>query len=135
MLNADVNVESGKMERFSIHFNIRHSALSIAGINKCGSNSVVESQPSKLLVAGSIPVSRSIRRRAPEKQARYDAMPRQSAEGAAAGSLRSRTNSESADVSAISDTRTGTADLSAISGKGTGTADLSAEAPTARRPM
>ena len=26
----------------------------------CGSNSVVESQPSKLLVAGSIPVSRSI---------------------------------------------------------------------------
>ena len=25
----------------------------------CGSNSVVESQPSKLLVAGSIPVSRS----------------------------------------------------------------------------
>jgi hypothetical protein len=27
----------------------------------CGSNSVVESQPSKLLVAGSIPVSRSRR--------------------------------------------------------------------------
>ena len=26
---------------------------------RCGSNSVVESQPSKLLVAGSIPVSRS----------------------------------------------------------------------------
>jgi hypothetical protein len=26
---------------------------------KCGSNSVVESQPSKLLVAGPIPVSRS----------------------------------------------------------------------------
>ena len=128
---------------------------------------MVESQPSKLLVAGSIPVSRSIRRRASEKQARSGAMPRRSAEGAKAGSLRSRemrvsfgsashpregcragarraeadhflrsrTNSESADVSAISDTRTGTADLSAISGKGTGTADLSAEAPTARRPM
>jgi hypothetical protein len=51
---------------------------------------VVESQPSKLLVAGSIPVSRSIRRRAPEKQARSGAMPRRSAEGAQAGSLRSQ---------------------------------------------
>jgi hypothetical protein len=30
----------------------------------CGSNSVVESQPSKLLVAGSIPVSRSRTERA-----------------------------------------------------------------------
>ena len=28
-------------------------------LEKCGSNSVVESQPSKLLVAGSSPVSRS----------------------------------------------------------------------------
>src|SRR3954467_14362868 len=52
-----------------------------------GSNSVVESQPSKLLVAGSIPVSRSIRRRA-QHLARSGAMARQSAEGAAA-SLRS----------------------------------------------
>ena len=32
------------------------------GSTKRGSNSVVESQPSKLLVAGSIPVSRSIAR-------------------------------------------------------------------------
>jgi hypothetical protein len=30
------------------------------GLHTGGSNSVVESQPSKLLVAGSIPVSRSI---------------------------------------------------------------------------
>jgi hypothetical protein len=35
------------------------SSSFVAG-NKCGSNSVVESQPSKLLVAGPIPVSRSI---------------------------------------------------------------------------
>jgi hypothetical protein len=61
MSNAEVKVESRKMGNFSIHFDIQHSALSIAGISKCGSNSVVESQPSKLLVAGSIPVSRSIR--------------------------------------------------------------------------
>src|SRR3954454_3553778 len=40
-----------------------------------GSNSVVESQPSKLLVAGSIPVSRSIRLRAPDVRARSGAMP------------------------------------------------------------
>ena len=32
---------------------------SILKIKECGSNSVVESQPSKLLVAGPIPVSRS----------------------------------------------------------------------------
>ena len=32
----------------------------VTGNLKGGSNSVVESQPSKLLVAGSIPVSRSI---------------------------------------------------------------------------
>ena len=64
MLNAEVKVESGKMGAFSSYFNTRQSALSIAGINKCGSNSVVESQPSKLLVAGSIPVSRSSLRRA-----------------------------------------------------------------------
>ena len=35
----------------------------IANSGFCGSNSVVESQPSKLLVAGSIPVSRSRRSR------------------------------------------------------------------------
>ena len=34
--------------------------LLVAGLGDRGSNSVVESQPSKLLVAGSIPVSRSI---------------------------------------------------------------------------
>ncbi len=37
----------------------RKAALAAAR-QKGGSNSVVESQPSKLLVAGSIPVSRSI---------------------------------------------------------------------------
>ena len=37
-----------------------------------GSNSVVESQPSKLLVAGSIPVSRSILRSTPEQFASSD---------------------------------------------------------------
>ena len=63
MLNAEVKVESKKNEQISIHFDIQHSALSIARINQGGSNSVVESQPSKLLVAGSIPVSRSIRRK------------------------------------------------------------------------
>ena len=59
MLKAEVKVEAGKMERsaFISAFDIQHSAL--PGINKGGSNSVVESQPSKLLVAGSIPVSRS----------------------------------------------------------------------------
>src|SRR4029077_9862669 len=35
------------------------SSWLIASTGFCGSNSVVESQPSKLLVAGSIPVSRS----------------------------------------------------------------------------
>ena len=49
---------------------------------------MVESQPSKLLVAGSIPVSRSIRLRSPK--ASYGAMSRRSAEGAKADSLRSR---------------------------------------------
>ena len=39
-----------------------------------GSNSVVESQPSKLLVAGSIPVSRSIRLRTRFFLACYGAM-------------------------------------------------------------
>ena len=53
-----------------------------------GSNSVVESQPSKLLVAGSIPVSRSIRLRAMGVPARFGEMPRRSAEGAEAGSFR-----------------------------------------------
>ena len=33
--------------------------MPVSRIGKGGSNSVVESQPSKLLVAGSIPVSRS----------------------------------------------------------------------------
>ena len=61
MLNAEMKVASRKMESFSIHLALQHSALSVARINKGGSNSVVESQPSKLLVAGSIPVSRSIR--------------------------------------------------------------------------
>ena len=40
---------------------------------------MVESQPSKLLVAGSIPVSRSIHRRALEILARFGAMSRRSA--------------------------------------------------------
>ncbi len=56
---------------------------------------MVESQPSKLLVAGSIPVSRSIRLRAQEVQARFGEMPRRSAEGAEAGSLRNREGSDS----------------------------------------
>ena len=50
---------------------------------------MVESQPSKLLVAGSIPVSRSIRLRSPK--ASNDAMSRRSAEGAKGNNLRSRT--------------------------------------------
>ena len=53
-----------------------------------GVTQLVESQPSKLLVAGSIPVSRSTR-------------------------LRSHMNTGPADWSAISDKGTGTADLSA----------------------
>ena len=48
---------------------------------------MVESQPSKLLVAGSIPVSRSIRLRA-RVSARFGATGRQSAEGATASRLR-----------------------------------------------
>ena len=55
-----------------------------------GSNSVVESQPSKLLVAGSIPVSRSIRHRPLSVHAGYGEMPRRSGEAAKEGSLRSR---------------------------------------------
>ena len=43
--------------------------------SKGGSNSVVESQPSKLLVAGSIPVSRSILRRARAALAASDGRP------------------------------------------------------------
>jgi ribosomal protein L34 len=54
-----------------------------------GSNSVVESQPSKLLVAGSIPVSRSIRLRANEPT-RYGVMARRSGPDAKAAILRSR---------------------------------------------
>ena len=50
-----------------------------------GSNSVVESQPSKLLVAGSIPVSRSIRLRS-RLSARYGEMSRRSREAAKADS-------------------------------------------------
>ena len=49
---------------------------------------MVESQPSKLLVAGSIPVSRSIRLGAHGILARYSEMSRQSAEGATADRLR-----------------------------------------------
>src|SRR3954452_7847358 len=54
-----------------------------------GSNSVVESQPSKLLVAGSIPVSRSIRHRAQDVARAPGAMPRQIASGGKADILRS----------------------------------------------
>jgi hypothetical protein len=54
-----------------------------------GSNSVVESQPSKLLVAGSIPVSRSIRLRSPK--ASYGGMvPSEAAKRRRRTSLRSR---------------------------------------------
>ena len=50
---------------------------------------MVESQPSKLLVAGSIPVSRSIRLRASSEPAtRYGAMPRRSPGGAKADPAR-----------------------------------------------
>ena len=48
-----------------------------------GSNSVVESQPSKLLVAGSIPVSRSTHLCTPPMQACLGAMARRAAGGAA----------------------------------------------------
>src|SRR6185503_6203613 len=48
----------------------RHSAGWRSGRHEGGSNSVVESQPSKLLVAGSIPVSRSSLR-AREMRARF----------------------------------------------------------------
>ena len=44
---------------------VRRSTSREMGEREGGSNSVVESQPSKLLVAGSIPVSRSIRLAAP----------------------------------------------------------------------
>ena len=84
------------MGNFSIHFDIQHSALSIAGISKCGSNSVVESQPSKLLVAGSIPVSRSIRLRPLGVLAGYGEMPRRSGGAAEEGSLRSPSGRASA---------------------------------------
>ena len=40
-------------------FVFRLFVFRLSGLQQCGSNSVVESQPSKLLVAGSIPVSRS----------------------------------------------------------------------------
>ena len=45
----------------------RRSARRCRGERVGGSNSVVESQPSKLLVAGSIPVSRSILRSRKER--------------------------------------------------------------------
>ena len=51
-------VEGGISRRYTA----RRLALSERSESKGGSNSVVESQPSKLLVAGSIPVSRSIPR-------------------------------------------------------------------------
>ena len=48
----------------------RRLALSERSESKGGSNSVVESQPSKLLVAGSIPVSRSSLRH-PKRRANF----------------------------------------------------------------
>ena len=67
MRNAEVNLEGLTTREFSN----QTSAFSVV---EGGSNSVVESQPSKLLVAGSIPVSRSIRLRASGYQARYAVM-------------------------------------------------------------
>ena len=57
---------------------------------------MVESQPSKLLVAGSIPVSRSIRLRPLSDLAGYGEMPRRSGAGAEEGSLRSPSGRASA---------------------------------------
>jgi hypothetical protein len=50
-----------------------------------GNNSVVECDLAKVEVAGSNPVSRSIRLRALDRLARYGVMPRRRADGARAG--------------------------------------------------
>ena len=52
---ANLSIES----RFA-HRNAFATSCKLLKNNNCGSNSMVESQPSKLLVAGSIPVSRSM---------------------------------------------------------------------------
>ena len=83
-----------------------------------GSNSVVESQPSKLLVAGSIPVSRSSLRSLRElRVARQPALRRRFAPHVLPRRF---------------DERQRHADMSALHQR---PADLSAEAPKARRPM
>ena len=69
MRNAEVNFEGLTTREFSN----QTSAFSVV---EGGSNSVVESQPSKLLVAGSIPVSRSIRLRPLGVLVGYGEMPR-----------------------------------------------------------
>jgi hypothetical protein len=61
-------------------------AASEASVSVGGSNSVVESQPSKLLVAGSIPVSRSILRQALAALAASDGRPEDQALAALAAS-------------------------------------------------
>ena len=70
-----------------------------------GSNSVVESQPSKLLVAGSIPVSRSSLR-AREVRARFGSASQMSGEGCLAVAPRSvggRPMTGSADVAQLAE--------------------------------
>ena len=84
---------------------------------------MVESQPSKLLVAGSIPVSRSIRLRAREFQARYGEMSRHSAEGAKAarftpGDVVPRTPSRRRSRGPVAPLRSGGARLLARLGRG-----------------
>ena len=74
---------------------------------------MVESQPSKLLVAGSIPVSRSIRLRPREVRAGYGEMPRRSGEAAKAvwgteregrvGRLRAEARGAKADVAQLAE--------------------------------
>ena len=102
-----------------------------------GSNSVVESQPSKLLVAGSIPVSRSSLRSplvSPPAsfgwQANYLSAEARSAkaDGWQASSSQTRVNYRS-------QTRPHQARPAVAVDTGRGAADLSAEAPKARRPM
>ena len=74
MLNAEVNLEGPTTSEFSI----QTSAFSVA---EGGSNSVVESQPSKLLVAGSIPVSRSSLRLPSRRASAWQATEQVSREG------------------------------------------------------
>ena len=50
----------------------RHMGFDFGVSKRGGSNSVVESQPSKLLVAGSIPVSRSSSKFETGNSARWD---------------------------------------------------------------